>query len=236
MLKSESSHPIYRSIIALLFVVVLPFLLVVWTRLHQTSGYASRELIVYPLLFGSGLSVVIILVKKFFLREPLADFNSKNGFFIKDIGWGLILTLIYFALFFLFRVTLSNILPFHSNQELLGLMLDMRESPFLLVLWFGPVLWIGIALFEELFRVFCLTTLWSFSEDKTWIMISIFIAALIVGLAHLVQGPYGIVTLTIKSLVSGYFFYKKRRLFPLVLAHVLYDGIQVAMLLLTYPR
>jgi hypothetical protein len=55
--------------------------------------------------------------------------------------------------------------------ELLGLMLDMRESPWLVLIWFGPVLWIGIALFEEL-------THWS-------------------------QGPYGIVTIAIKSLVAG---------------------------------
>ncbi len=38
------------------------------------------------------------------------------------------------------------------------------------------------------------------------------------------------------SLVSGFFFYKYRRLLPLVIAHIFYDGIQVALLLITYPN
>jgi membrane protease YdiL (CAAX protease family) len=54
--------------------------------------------------------------------------------------------------------------------------------------------------------------------------------------AHSCQGPYGIVTIAIKSTVTGVFYYKHRRLLPLVLAHALYDGLQLGMLLLTYPR
>lgn len=36
--------------------------------------------------------------------------------------------------------------------------------------------------------------------------------------------------------VLAVWFCRYRRLFPLVIAHVLYDGLQVGMLLLTYPR
>ena len=68
-----------------------------------------------------------------------------------------------------------------------------------------------------------------------WIIAVIIFSALIIGLAHWSQGPYGIVTIAIKSVVSGVFFYYKRRLMPLVYAHVLYDGLQVGLLLLTYP-
>ncbi len=142
----------------------------------------------------------------------------------------------YFILFYVERATLTNILTFRSNQELLNLMLDMRQDPILLILWFGPVLWIGIALFEELIRVFLLTSLWKYSNNFFWIVSVIILSAIVIGLAHWSQGSYGIVTIGIKSLVSGYFFYKVRRLLPLVIAHVLYDGIQVALLLLTYPN
>jgi membrane protease YdiL (CAAX protease family) len=64
----------------------------------------------------------------------------------------------------------------------------------------------------------------------------ILIAAVLVGLVHWSQGPYGIVTIAIKSIVTGTFYYYRRRLLPLVLAHALYDGLQVGMLLMTYPR
>jgi membrane protease YdiL (CAAX protease family) len=225
-----------KSFIALSIIVFIPFGLMLWVRNHQSTGFASIELIAYPLLFG-GLSIVILaLTKKFFLKEMLTDFNSGDGKWTTDIVWGFILTIIYFLLFYLERLTFSNILSFNPNMELLGLMLDMRESPILLFLWFGPVLWIGVALYEELIRIFILTSLWKWSEKFIWTISVVLISAIIVGLAHWNQGSYGMVTIGIKSLVSGYFFLKKKRLMPLVYAHVLYDGIQVAMLLLTYPE
>ena len=114
-------------------------------------------------------------------------------------------------------------------------MLDMRESPSLVLLWFGPVLWIGIALYEEVLRTFILTELWSFSENRYWTATAIALCALFIGLLHWSQGPYGIATIAMKSAFIGVVYYHVRRLFPLVLAHVLYDGLQVATLLLTYP-
>lgn len=224
-----------KSIIALSIMVFIPFGLMIWIRNHQSTGFASIELIVYPLLFG-GLSILILfLIKRYYLREKLTDFNSGEGKWHTDIAWGLILTTIYFILFYVERITLSEILQFKSNIELLGLMLDMRENPILLLIWFGPVLWIGVALYEELIRVFILTSLWKWSENIIWGITVIFISSILIGLVHWSQGSYGMVTIGIKSLVAGFFFYHKKRLMPLVYAHVLYDGLQVALLLLNYP-
>jgi len=224
-----------KSLLALTLIVAIPFGFMIWYRSHQSTGFASIELILYPLIFGGSSIIILYLLKKYFLKENISDFNSANGKLSTDIIWGLGLTIMYFILFYVERATLSNILSFRSNQELLNLMLDMRKNPILLVLWFGPVLWIGIALYEELIRVFILTTLWQYSKSQFWIFLVIIISALIIGFAHWSQGSYGIVTIAIKSLVSGYFFYKVRRLLPLIIAHVLYDGIQVALLLITYP-
>jgi membrane protease YdiL (CAAX protease family) len=226
----------FKTLFALLIVVGIPSAAMIWFRSHQSSGFASTELIVYPLVFGSVGITALLLIKRFFLDEPLADFNSGRGSFFSDLMWGIVLATIYFALFFLERATLIDLLEFRSNRELLGLMLDMRESPWMLLVWFGPVLWIGIALFEELVRVFLLTGLWSFSNHLVWTAVAIIITAVLVGLVHWSQGPYGIVTIAIKSIVTGIFYYRRRRLLPLVFAHVLYDGLQVGLLLLTYPE
>ncbi len=227
---------LYKNIDAITLIVLIPFGMMLWFRAHNLSGFASIELIAYPLLFG-GLSIgILYLLKRFYLKESFTDFNSGNGKWVTDILWGFILTIIYFTLFFVERLTLTGLLSFHSNQELLGLMLDMRTNPILLFLWFGPVLWIGIALYEELIRVFILTSLWKFSNKQWWSVSVIIFSAVIIGLVHWSQGSYGVITIGIKSVVSGVYFYKYRRLFPLVLAHVLYDGIQVMMLLITYPN
>lgn len=225
-----------RRVIALLIVVGLPASLMVWYRAHQSTGFASIELIVYPLVFGSLGIAVIWLLKRFYLGESLYSLNSGEGSLVGDIFWGIALTMVYFVLFFAARYTLSDLLAFTPNRELLGLMLDMRERPWMVVLWFGPVLWIGISLYEELVRTFLLSELWSFSENKLWISTVVLFAAVVVGTTHWSQGPYGIVTIAIKSVVIGAFYFHRRRLLPLVIAHVLYDGLQVGTLLLTYPR
>lgn len=223
-----------KILLSLTLIVFIPFGLLLWMRHHQSTGFASIELIAYPLIFGGASILVLYILKKYFLKESLREFNSREGNWKKDIIFGLGLTVIYFVLFFVERPLLSNILSFNPNMELLGLMLDMRQNPILLILWFGPVLWIGIALYEELIRVFILTSLWKFSSSLIWSIVVIIISGAIIGLAHWSQGSYGMVTICIKSLVSGFFFFKYKRLMPLVYAHVLYDGLQVAMLLITY--
>ncbi len=225
-----------KSILALTLVVFLPFGLMIWIRNRESTGFAAMELITYPLLFG-GLSILLLVaLKKFFLREKLSDVNSGQGNWGSDLLWGVGLTIMYFILFFLFRVTLRNVLEFRSNPEMLGLMLSLRENIWLLLLWFGPVLWLGIALYEELIRVFLLSSFWKWSDQLLWSLFVILFSAALMGLVHWSQGSYGMVTIGIKGLVSGYFFFRKRRLMPLVYAHVLYDGLQVALLLLTYPE
>ena len=225
-----------RTMIALIAVVGIPSAAMIAHRVHDSTGFAPIELIAYPLLFGGSGIAIILLLKRFFLKESLRDFNSGEGSLGRDALWGLGLTVVYFVLFYVERLTLSDLLASTQNRELLELMLDMREHPWMLFVWFGPVLWIGVALFEELVRAFMLTALWSFSHRPAWIAAAILLAAAVVGLTHWSQGPYGIVTIAIKSTVSGVFYYRTRRLLPLVLAHVLYDGLQVGLLLATYPR
>ena len=225
-----------KRILSIIIVLLIPVLSMTWFVRHESSGYASIELIAYPLLFG-GLSIAVIyFLKRKFLRESPKDFNSGNGTWYSDILWGLLLVATYFILFFAFRATLSNVLSFHPNEELLGLMLDMRQSPLLIAIWFGPVLWIGISLYEELVRVFLLSSIWKEKESTGFVILSILLTSLIFGLAHYSQGSYGIVTIGIKSIIPAFFFYQKRRLMPLVYAHFLYDGIQVAMFLITFQE
>lgn len=213
----------------------IPTLLMVWLRTRQTTPFASLELVAYPLLFGGLGIVVVYALKRYLLGESVAELNRGAGGLLTDVLWGLALTATYFVLFFVFRYTLRDILAFTPNFELLNLMLDMRQQPWLVLLWFGPVLWIGIALFEEVVRTFLLSELWKFSSSQVWVVTAVILVSALTGLVHLSQGPYGIVTIALKGVVIGAFYFHVRRLFPLVLAHVLYDGLQVGTLLLTYP-
>lgn len=234
-MKKQQKFDRVNTVIALLIAVFIPFGIMIWYRSYQTYGFTPKELIESPLLFGMSSILAIYLLKRYLLNETVQDFNSGKGKWLGDIVWGVVLTAIYFTLFVIERQTLANWLTFAPNMELLGLMLEMRKDYLMLILWFGPVLWIGIALYEELIRVFLLTSFWKFSTNKNWVVLSVFITSLLIGLTHFSQGSYGIVSITIKSLVMCVFYYKYRRILPLIISHALYDGIQVAMLMITHP-
>ena len=113
-------------------------------------------------------------------------------------------------------------------------MIDLANNPFLMIIWFGPVLWIGIALFEELSRAFLLKCLWNTSDNKNWHIAVIFLASILIGITHLYQGLYGIISIGLKSVVVSFYFYKYRRLLPLVISHGLYDGLQFTFFIIQF--
>ncbi len=225
-----------RRVFALAVAVFVPACAMIWYRARESSGFAGLELIVYPLLFGGIGIALIAILKSSLLGSKLGSLNAGPGRWTTDLVWGAALCVAYFLLAHLERATLAGVLQPRPNLELLGLMLDMRENPWLLVLWFGPVLWVGIAAYEEVLRTFMLAEMWAFSDTAIWATAVVVISAALFGLIHWVQGPYGIVTIAIKGVVAGVFYLRTRRLLPLIIAHAFYDGIQVGMLLATYPE
>ena len=186
-------------------------------------------MLVYPLIFGSGSILLIFALNKYLLNKKLNDFNSGKSTWYKDILVGLILTVIYFLLMFIEKPTLMKILPQGKppSRETINMMIDLAHHPILLAIWLGPVVWIGVALFEELARTFFLNCLWRLEDSKAWAIFSIIIVSIFVGMVHLYQGMFGIVSIGIQGLVIGFYYYKYRRLLPLIVSHALYDSIQI---------
>ncbi len=220
-----------RNILAVSIAILPIHLIMIWYRLTQTVNFSTTDMIVYPLLFGGVTVLLILFLNKYLLNENFNDtFNSGKGTWYWDILIGFGLTVIYFAMFFTERETLIQWLPGNTppNTELINVMVDLANNPLLMIIWFGPVLWIGIALFEELSRTFLLKCLWNTGNNKSWHITVIFLASALIGMTHLYQGLYGIISIGIKSVVMSLYFYKYRRLLPLVISHGLYDGLQFA--------
>ena len=227
----------FRNVLAISIAILPINFIMIWYRLTQTENFSTTDMTVYPLVFGGGISLLILFLNKYLIRDTFkTTFNSGKGSWYLDILTGLGLTAIYFSLFFLERATLYRWIPNHNppNTELIDTMVDLANNPLLLVIWFGPVLWIGIALFEELSRVFLLKCLWNINDNKNWHMTVIFLASALIGIAHLYQGTAGIISIGIKSVIMCFYFYKYRRLWPLVISHALYDGVQFAFFVVEF--
>jgi membrane protease YdiL (CAAX protease family) len=217
---------------------ILPInLIMIWYRLTQTENFSTVNMIIYPLLFGGGSIVLILYLNRYLLKQDFrSTFNDVEGSFTNDVLVGIGLTVIYFALFFIERFTLMQWIPSGGppNTELIDTIIEMSHNPLLMILWFGPVLWIGIALFEEISRVFLLKCLWNISEDKSWHIMAILITSMLIGTVHLYQGLAGIISIGLKSVIICFYYYKYRRLLPLIISHGLYDGFQFAYFIMQF--
>ena len=229
----------FRNILAICIAILPVNIIMIWYRLTQTENFSTTDMTVYPLIFGGGISILILVLNKYLIKNTFKEtFNSGKGTWSRDILIGIGLTVIYFAMFFFERATLYQWIPNRNppNTELIDTMVDLANNPLLMVIWFGPVLWVGIALFEELSRVFLLKCLWNINNNKNWHFAAILLASTLIGVAHLYQGTAGIISIGLKSVIISFYFYKYRRLLPLIISHGLYDGLQFAFFVLQFQN
>jgi membrane protease YdiL (CAAX protease family) len=221
----------FRNILAICIGILPLNAFMIWYRLTQTEIFTTSDMLLYPLLLGGGNILLILALNKYLLKESFKSFNSGTQPWYRDILSGTMLALICFMLMFAERATLSGILSQGKppSQEVLNLMFDLTGNPLLLAIWLGPVVWIGVAMFEEISRAFFLNCLWRLTKNKSLEFMIIFLVSTVIGFTHLYQGTFGIVTVIIQGLVVGFFYYKYRRIWPLVISHALYDSIQIIM-------
>ncbi|NNF32929.1 MAG: CPBP family intramembrane metalloprotease [Saprospiraceae bacterium] len=223
-----------RNLLAVAIAILPVNIFMIWYRLSGDGSFTPSEMLIYPLVIGGGLCIVIFLLNKYLLKANFTEtFNEGQGNWMTDILVGLGLAVIYFAMFYVERQTLYQWIPNNQppNDDLFNTIREIAGDPLLMLVWFGPVLWIGVALFEELSRVFMLKCLWNVKEDRVWEVVVIFLTSALIGMAHIYQGTAGAISIGLKSVVVCFYFYRYRRFLPLVISHALYDGLQFAVLL-----
>jgi membrane protease YdiL (CAAX protease family) len=99
-------------------------------------------------------------------------------------------------------------------------------------LWLGPVAWVGVAGFEELWRVVILRRLWLVfgSPAGSWVVL-VMVSAL-VGALRGYQGPAAMVSIGFKSLLMGWYFKAAGRTRTLIVSHAVYDSVQIILVVL----
>ncbi len=196
----------------------------VWMRLRQDEPFTVQDLMVYPLVFGGGTIILIALLLRFLCREPLGALNQGPGSWRSDVLGGLGLFGVFALLAVIQQFTVARWFPQEPAPEIGNLIAEMSESPLLMAVWLGPVVWIGVAAFEELARVFLLTRLW-----MTWPSIgarwaAVVASAVLFGLAHAYQGAAGVISTGLMGFIAACFYMARGRIWPLIISHALYDS------------
>jgi len=221
------------QLLAALAAVVPMVALVLWTYLLRESPLTVAGLLLWPLL-GGGCLILWLL----FLHVLVSGDSLESIGLLKDRVWldlllGAAGSLVLLAMKLGFQATLARFFPpSPPAEEIVELLSGLSRNPWLLALWLGPVVWIGIAGFEELWRAFMLRRLWRVWGGGFGRWASLFIVSALFGLAHSYQGPAAVVEIGLISVPMGWVFMATGRLRTLVAAHALYDSIQIAFALI----
>jgi len=172
---------------------------------------------------------ILLLVLRFVCGEKPGALNLKTGTWWKDLAGGIALVGATLLVKFVFDPIFAQYFHRASNSEsgLDGLFRLLAADPWLLGLFLGPILFIGVAGSEELTRVFFITRWKNISSSRAWLGLGVFLSAFLFGLNHIAQGPAGILSVTLNGLLMVVWYLRFGRISQLIISHYLYDAIQI---------
>lgn len=210
---------------------VLPMLaLLFWMYAVRDEPPTLLYMLGGPLVFGSLLIIWVLFVQRWIAGDRYAALGLRTDRTWVEIAIGLGGGIVLLILHTVMSPLLRSLFPAQPPpQELLELLDGLSRSPLLLALFLGPVVWIGVALFEELWRVHLLRRLWLVwpGPSARWIVVLV-AAAMVAGL-HLYQPPPVMISIGILSFLKGAFYLATGRFWSLVIAHAVYDSVQIVM-------
>lgn len=233
--KPWQGHPM-TQIIAVVAVCAPPYGLAIWFQLSQIT-ITLTELFLFPMLIGGGCAVLTLLVYRFICGERIASLNIKPGKWYTDVFVGILLAVFFLGLFVLQLVIQSTWLPRTGGpppEELVTLFNGIANDPMLLAVWLGPVVWLGVAMFEELTRVFLLNRLWTVWSQPLGRWLVMILSATLFGAAHIYQGPVSAIAIALQGLLYAWYYNRFGRVWPMIIGHALYDSVQVIQVVIVF--
>jgi membrane protease YdiL (CAAX protease family) len=229
----KTSTPARRNVPAVLLGLGPMYLFVIGSHILTGGVYTLKEMLLYPLIMGSAMIVWLAFLYKTLAGKDWRRINRKPGTWARDAISGIVLGAGLFLLLLIQRVTIYRWLPGPpANPTILTLIRGLIRDPLLLAVWLGPVVWIGIAVFEEFQRAFMLDLLTDVAPKRWHKALFLFLSAGLFGLAHLYQGPAGIAGTFLFAVVMGLYYLIRGRIGPMIIGHALYDSVQIIMLVI----
>jgi|WetSurMetagenome_2_1015567.scaffolds.fasta_scaffold15383_3 membrane protease YdiL (CAAX protease family) len=190
------------------------------------------------MLYAMGYTLVVIaillLLLRFLCGEKPGVLNLRPGVWWKDILGGIGLVVITFSMKLLLDPVIARYFYRASDVEsgMVSLVNKLADNPWLAALFLGPALFIGVAGSEELTRMFFITRWMKISSSKVWLGVGIFLSAFLFGLNHVAQGTAGVISVTLNALIMVLWYLRFGRIFHLIVAHYLYDAVQLGPFIL----
>jgi len=207
--------------------------LTVWMYVLRDSVPGVYEFFLGPLLVGGGMIFWLLFLHIVVCHDSLQSLGFKIDGFWMDVVIGIALGAGFLLLQTVEQPILNGLFKSRPPSiEIIQLIHNVSSDPWLLALWLGPVVWIGIAGFEELWRVFVLRRLWNVFSGTGGKWMVLLLVSVLVGVAHGYQGPASIISIGFKSVLMGWFFMATGRTRALIVSHAVYDSVQIVIAVL----
>lgn len=217
-----------RHIIAVLIIVVPFYFSAILQKilLNQKDILAEEFLAYYMVLNAFGVSVVL-LINKYFLKNSIHAFFASRRKLIYDIALSFLFLGAFYFIQSLERISYGHWITHETNRTA---MVDLLNTIFTNVLHgviiIGPFTWFNEA-FAILSLAFILNNLWEINNKKSWVWISIFLAAIIFSLLQINNGLSAVISSLILVSISNYIYYHYRSIVPLFIAATLFQSIDL---------
>jgi hypothetical protein len=181
---------------------------------------------------------VLLLLLWFLCREKPNVLNFRPGVWKKDPLGNIVLVGLTLSLKYILDPTIARYFHRASDSEsgIGNLVNTLAGNPWLCALFLDPVLFIGVAGSEELTRVFFISRWMKISSTKLWLVLGVVLSAMLFGLNHVAQGPAGVISVTLNGLIMVLWYLRFGRIFHLIVAHYLYDAIQLGPVIILIWR
>lgn len=231
-LSLEFRKPWQRSrwiqALAILIGVAPIYGMTIMSHVNRDRPYSLDDILFYTCVIATLMLVALLLLLRFLCGERFRDLNLKRARWWQDVLGGLGLTVVTLGTASFLGPVIGRLLP-SNPQSVENMFIGLAQDPLKLALFLGPGLMLGAAGFEELTRVFFLTRWWKIASGTVWHWLGVFVSAAMFGLAHLYQGPVGIVNTAISGLILAIVYLRFGRIWPLIISHYLHDALQVGL-------
>ena len=190
--------------------------------------YSPQDFILYTTVTSVPIIIVLLLLLRYLCGERPRELNLKPGKWTSDLLAAGILSVVTLAANVVSNTLLAEVLPAPPNTSVIELFRWLGQSPAMLALFLGVLLWIGVAQ-EEITRVFLLSRLWKVWPSAAARWGAVLFAASLFGLAHAWQGPTRIVTAGIYGLIMGLYYLRYGRVAPMIISHYFTNALQVVV-------
>jgi len=227
--QSPRQRSRWTQALALLLVVVPYYGMTIMSHITRDRPLSLNDIIFYTGAIASVALVVLLIILRYLCGERFSDLNLKPARWWQDVLGGIALAVLTLGTLYLLGPIIEQILPREAESGLGNVFDGLAKDPWLLALFVGPLLAIGVAGFEEITRVFVLTRWWKISSGTAWRWLGVLVSVVLFGLAHYYQGPGGMANAAISGFILAVAYMGFGRIWPLIISHYLHDAIQILL-------